>query len=104
MIRWVVRLVDERQTVLRRTNAELTLNQLAAHAPASHQETRMSQFARWEGWLEVAGKRYEIKPEEWWGQRDHSWGIRSEMMPSERSSTCTTLLLSILRLSRLFTI
>ena len=41
--------------------------------------TRMSQFARWEGWLEVAGTRYEIRPEEWWGQRDHSWGVRSEM-------------------------
>src|ERR1700712_652039 len=40
---------------------------------------RMSQFARGEGWLEVAGKRFDIKPEEWWGQRDHSWGVRSEM-------------------------
>jgi hypothetical protein len=41
--------------------------------------TRMSQFARWEGWLEVAGTRYQITPGEWWGQRDHSWGVRSEM-------------------------
>lgn len=41
--------------------------------------TRMSQFARWEGWLEVAGERYDIEPTTWWGQRDHSWGVRSEM-------------------------
>ena len=41
--------------------------------------TRMSQFARWEGWFEVAGERHEVTPDTWWGQRDHSWGVRSVM-------------------------
>jgi hypothetical protein len=39
--------------------------------------TRMNQFARWRGWLAVDGKRYEIDEDNWWGQRDHSWGVRS---------------------------
>jgi hypothetical protein len=37
---------------------------------------RFTQCGRWEGWLEVAGERYEVRPERWWGARDHSWGIR----------------------------
>lgn len=40
---------------------------------------RMSQFGRWEGWLEHQGKRYEVTPDLWWGQRDHSWGVRSRL-------------------------
>ena len=39
--------------------------------------TRMNQFARWHGWLAVDGKRYEVDETNWWGQRDHSWGVRS---------------------------
>lgn len=39
--------------------------------------TRVAQFGRWRGWLEADGKRYDMAPESWWGQRDHSWGIRS---------------------------
>lgn len=38
--------------------------------------TRMTQNGNWEGWLEVKGKRYEIKPDKFWGTRDRSWGIR----------------------------
>lgn len=39
--------------------------------------TRVSQFGRWRGWLEVDGQRHMVEPDAWWGQRDHSWGIRS---------------------------
>jgi hypothetical protein len=40
---------------------------------------RVTQFGRWRGWLSVAGERYVLEPATWWGQRDRSWGIRSEM-------------------------
>ena len=45
--------------------------------------TRVAQFGRWRGWLVADGKRYEIEPATWWGQRDHSWGIRSEQRTDE---------------------
>jgi len=41
--------------------------------------TRMTQFGRWSGWLELEGRRTEVSPTRWWGQRDHSWGVRSVM-------------------------
>ncbi len=41
--------------------------------------TRVAQFGRWRGWLVVGGRRHAVEPARWWGQRDHSWGIRSEM-------------------------
>jgi hypothetical protein len=44
---------------------------------------RVSQFGRWRGWIAVDGKRFEVKPETWWGQRDRSWGLRSEMRTDE---------------------
>ncbi len=37
---------------------------------------RMSQCGRWQGWLEIAGRRFDVRPESWWGARDHSWGVR----------------------------
>jgi hypothetical protein len=37
---------------------------------------RMTQCGRWRGWLEVAGRRFEVTAERWWGARDHSWGVR----------------------------
>lgn len=40
---------------------------------------RLAQFGRWRGWIAVAGERYTLDPRHWWGQRDRSWGIRSEM-------------------------
>jgi len=40
---------------------------------------RVAQFGRWRGWLVADGKRYTLEPASWWGQRDRSWGIRSEM-------------------------
>ncbi|MES2631335.1 MAG: hypothetical protein V4669_00110 [Pseudomonadota bacterium] len=40
---------------------------------------RFAQFGRYTGWIVADGKRYDVTPQLWWGQRDHSWGIRSEM-------------------------
>jgi hypothetical protein len=44
---------------------------------------RAQQLGRYRGWLEFAGQRHRIEPESWWGQRDHSWGIRGEMRTDE---------------------
>jgi len=44
---------------------------------------RVAQFGRWRGWLQADGRRYELDPSTWWGQRDRSWGIRSEMRTDE---------------------
>jgi hypothetical protein len=44
---------------------------------------RAQQFGRYSGWLEVDGKRFDITPQRWLGQRDHSWGIRGEMRTDE---------------------
>lgn len=38
--------------------------------------TRLTQNGRWTGTLTAAGKTYDVKPDTWWGARDHSWGIR----------------------------
>jgi hypothetical protein len=38
--------------------------------------SRFAQVGRYEGTLEVAGERFEVRPERWQGVRDHSWGIR----------------------------
>lgn len=38
--------------------------------------TRMTQNGNWKGWIEVKGKRYEIEPDNFWGTRDRSWGVR----------------------------
>ena len=44
---------------------------------------RVQQFGAYAGWLQVAGQRFEVRPEHWLGQRDHSWGIRAEMRTDE---------------------
>lgn len=38
--------------------------------------TRLTQFGRWEGWIEVGGRRLQCSPAETWGSRDRSWGVR----------------------------
>jgi hypothetical protein len=37
---------------------------------------RTTQTGRYSGWIKVAGERIEVTPDSFWGQRDHSWGIR----------------------------
>jgi len=46
--------------------------------------TRLTQFGRWDGWLEVDGVRHEMSSATTWGSRDRSWGVRSV---GERAST-----------------
>jgi hypothetical protein len=38
--------------------------------------TRLTQNGAYEGWIEVHGKRIEVKPERYLGTRDRSWGVR----------------------------
>jgi hypothetical protein len=60
----------------------------AAREKQSHRErkgvieedlARMAQFGRYTGWFVINDQRHAVRPDAWWGQRDHSWGIRSEM-------------------------
>jgi hypothetical protein len=41
--------------------------------------TRYQQSGRYSGWIEFQGQRYQLTPDTWWGQRDHSWGVRREL-------------------------
>jgi hypothetical protein len=52
--------------------------------------TRVAQFGRWRGWLVVDGRRHVLEPSLWWGQRDHSWGVRSEMRTDETRPPAAT--------------
>jgi hypothetical protein len=31
------------------------------------------------GWIEIAGERHEVTPDDWFGFRDHSWGVREHV-------------------------
>jgi hypothetical protein len=44
---------------------------------------RAQQLGRYRGWIEFDGRRRVVEPDGWWGQRDHSWGIRAEMRTDE---------------------
>lgn len=44
-----------------------------------HDLTRYQQSGRYHGWIQFVDKRYELTPDTWWGQRDHSWGLRREL-------------------------
>jgi len=41
--------------------------------------TRVQQLGRYQGWIDLDGRRWDIDQATWPGQRDHSWGIRAEM-------------------------
>lgn len=41
------------------------------------EQTRYDQAGTWEGWLEVEGERVDVRS--WWGDRDHSWGVRVDV-------------------------
>ena len=38
--------------------------------------TRLTQFGRWSGWIEIDGRRVDVTPETTTGSRDRSWGVR----------------------------
>lgn len=40
---------------------------------------RYHQAGTVSGWIEVDGERHTVDPEEWFGFRDHSWGIREHV-------------------------
>jgi hypothetical protein len=42
---------------------------------------RYNQSGSVDGWIENAGKRREIR--DWWGGRDHSWGLRGDVAGGE---------------------
>lgn len=66
-----------------------TAPHLEAHhfdAPAGrvlHDMTRYEQLGRWTGWLDHGAGRVEVR--DWWGARDHSWGLRPGVGGYERS-------------------
>ncbi len=45
--------------------------------------TRYDQLGRWNGWIDTGGGRRQV--EDWWGARDHSWGLRPGVGGFERS-------------------
>ncbi len=38
--------------------------------------TRMTQNGRWSGTVTAGGRTFDVTPDNWWGAKDHSWGIR----------------------------
>lgn len=50
---------------------------------------RAQQLGRYSGWLKVDGQHFDIRPDTWWGQRDHSWGVRAEMRTDESNPPLT---------------
>lgn len=47
------------------------------------QGTRLVQTGTWTGHITVAGERFEVTSDRWWGARDRSWGVRSMGMERE---------------------
>ena len=50
-----------------------------ANGRRSSDVVRYHQAGTVEGWIEIDGTRHEVKPDEWFGFRDHSWGIREHV-------------------------
>jgi hypothetical protein len=44
-------------------------------------QTRYTQSGTAEGWIELKGRRYDVRPGEWSASRDHSWGLYFERPP-----------------------
>ncbi len=45
--------------------------------------TRLTQFGRWSGWIEVDGERMDVSAIDVTGSRDRSWGIRPVGEPAQ---------------------
>lgn len=43
--------------------------------------TRYYQSGTAEGWIQLGDERFEFEPGEWWGSRDHSWGLYLQRAP-----------------------
>jgi hypothetical protein len=44
-------------------------------------QTRYYQSGTGDGWIELGGRRFGFAPGQWWGSRDHSWGIYAQRPP-----------------------
>ena len=70
--------VEEPRTIQRQPHGRITTD-----------TSRYSQVGCWSGTLEVDGTRYDIRPEEWRGARDHSWGVRGVGEPETGGAPVT---------------
>jgi hypothetical protein len=58
-----------------------------AHHFAQHRgrittdQTRYSQSGTAEGWIQIGDERHEVRPHEWYADRDHSWGLYEPRAP-----------------------
>ncbi|HMN80546.1 MAG TPA: hypothetical protein PKA20_11510 [Burkholderiaceae bacterium] len=68
----------EEKAHLRRRDGRITENM-----------ARAQQLGRYSGWIRFNGDRHAVTPDTWWGQRDHSWGVRAEMRTDETSPPLT---------------
>jgi hypothetical protein len=51
----------------------ITSGRVASDVVRYHQAGTVS------GWIEIEGERHEVRPEEWYGFRDRSWGVREHV-------------------------
>ena len=70
---------------------------LAIHdGRTSSDVVRYHQCGTVSGWIEIDGERHEVNPDEWFGVRDHSWGIREHVgadpvdLPPQRTLASTS--------------
>lgn len=54
-------------------------DQLVKNGRVASDVIRFHQSGTIEGWIFIDGERHEVKPEEWIGFRDRSWGIRENV-------------------------
>jgi len=50
---------------------------------------RAQQMGRYTGWLAFDGRRIALDADTWYGQRDHSWGVRAQMRTDETTPPLT---------------
>ncbi|MGW4337397.1 DUF7065 domain-containing protein [Rhodococcus koreensis] len=60
----------------RPAHLEVKHREMAGHRLIQEQ-TRYDQVGSWNGWVEVEGRRFDVN--DWWGDRDHSWGVRVDV-------------------------
>jgi hypothetical protein len=56
-----------------RRDVVITSGRMASDVIRYHQAGTVS------GWIEIEGERHEVRPEEWYGFRDRSWGVREHV-------------------------
>lgn len=48
---------------------------------------RYHQVGDVSGWVSIGGERHELVPEDWFGVRDHSWGLRGDVIGAPPTDT-----------------